>query len=162
MTQKALTIPEVMPRRTLPRLATSPKPGPLEIQEVQIIYLDEIAGRLEELGELLATLTRLAERMDRAPAGRARPFQLAITGSTIVEWKVKSPSLVGRPCTAATIFNDGPDAVWIALNEIRDGFQQVNMGEAYPIDFHGHALIEDLFFYSTDGGTANLRIPLEY
>jgi hypothetical protein len=143
-----------------------PRPGPLSPDVLQVIYLDEIAGRMEELQDLIAVFKNLVmtmqRQMEKAPVGRMRPYEKTITGNEIVRWEIKDADVVGRPCTCATIYNDGPDAVWVCLNELRDGFQKVDVDETLPFDFHGNALIERFFFKSTSGGTANLRIPLEY
>lgn len=138
--------------------------GPLELDVWQTILLDEIAGRLEELGEVMVAnnnlIAKMEGQMERAPEGRMRPFKKTITGDTVEMWKVVED--VGRECTSATVYNDGPDPVYVCLNDIRDGFQEVRINESLPFNFHGNPLIERFFFKSTSGGEAALRIPLEY
>ncbi|GAI50864.1 unnamed protein product, partial [marine sediment metagenome] len=86
-------------------------------------------------------------------------YTRTITGDTIQRWGVKSK--VERKCNSATVYNDGPDSVFVCLNDIRDGFQEIKKGESLDFDFRSPK-IERFFFKSTSSGTANLRIPLEY
>ena len=152
-------------RESLPRAHPSEreKPGPVSPEVLQTIYLDEIAGRLEELGVILTALgsltLRMEQQMEKISVGRMRPFPKTITGDTIERWEVIDD--VGRKCNSATIYNDGPESVYIALNDIRDGFQEIKEGESLDFSFK-HPVIEMFFFKSTSGGTASLRIPLEY
>jgi len=137
--------------------------GPLELDVWHGILLDEIAGRMEELGEIMMAIggltTKMEAQMEKIPEGRMRPFEKSITGDTVEMWKVIED--VGRKCSSATMYNDGPDSVWICLNDIRDGFQEIKQGESLDFSFK-HPVIERFFFKSTLGGEASLRIPLEY
>ena len=138
--------------------------GPLELDVWHGILLDEIAGRMEELTEVMMAIGKLTAKMEaqmeRAPVGRMRPLKKTVTGDSIVMWEAIGG--VGRKCTCATIYNDGPDSVYVCLNDLRDGFQEVKEDESLPFDFHGNPLIERFFFKSTSDGEASLRIPLEY
>jgi len=142
---------------------TEKEVGPLELDVWHGILLDEIAGRLEELSEIMMGIGRLTSKMEsqmeKIPEGRMRPFPRTITGDTIERWEVIDD--VGRKCSSATMYNDGPDSVWICLNDIRDGFQEVEKGESLDFSFK-HPVIERFFFKSTSDGEASLRIPLEY
>lgn len=153
-------------QRLMQKRGTEGEVGPLELDVWHGILLDEIAGRMEELGEIMMAIgsltAKMEQQMERAPVGRMRPYTKTITGDTIQRWEVKSPKWVGRKCTCATIYNDGPDSVYVCLNDIRDGFQEVKEDESLPFDFHGNPLIERFFFKSTSDGEASLRIPLEY
>ena len=137
--------------------------GPLELDVWHGILLDEIAGRLEELGEVMMAIggltAKMESQMEKIPEGRMRPFEKTITGDTVERWEVIDD--VGRKCSSATVYNDGPDSCWVALKEIRDGFQEVKQGESLDFSFK-HPIIERFFFKSTSDGAANLRIPLEY
>jgi len=163
MAEEIETLPATKLAFPIPKPRPEP-PGPVSPDVLQVIYLDEIAGRLEELGELTKALGYLVQRMEaqmeKAPVGVMRPFDKTITGDTIVRWDLIDD--VGRPCTMATIYNDGDDDVYVCLNDLRDGFQKVKKSESLPFDFHGNALIQRFFFKSTAGGEAALRIPLEY
>jgi hypothetical protein len=139
--------------------------GPLELDVWHGILLDEIAGRLDELGEAAMAIGSLIQKMEaqqeRIPQGRMRPFTKSITGDTVEVWEVYEEDVVGRPCTSASIYSDGPDSVWVALEDLRDGFQEIKEGESLDFSFK-HPIIKRFFFKSTAGGTANLRIALEY
>lgn len=140
-----------------------PMPGPVDMGVLQTILLDEIAGRMEELGEIMMAMggltAKMEGQMEKLPEGRMRPFEKTITGDTVEMWKVIDD--VGQKCNSATVYNDGPNEVYICLNDIRDGFQEVKEGESLDFSFK-HPVIERFFFKSTSDGTANLRIPLEY
>lgn len=139
------------------------KPGPLSPDVLQTILLDEITGRLEELGDLTKAMGQLVFKMEtemeKVPQGRMRPFAKSITGDAIDRWEVIDD--IGFRCTSATVYNDGPNDVYVCLNEIRDGFQEIKEGESLDFDFHSPKIFR-FFFKSTATGTANLRIPLEY
>jgi len=139
--------------------------GPLELDVWHGILLDEIAGRLDELQEVAIAIGSLIQKMEsqqeRIPQGRMRPFTKSITGDTVEVWEVYEEDVVGRPCTSASIYSDGPDSVWVALEDLRDGFQEIKEGESLDFSFK-HPIIKRFFFKSTAGGTASLRIALEY
>ena len=137
--------------------------GPLELDVWHGILLDEIAGRLEELGEIMMAVggltAKMESQMEKIPIGKMKPYTKTITGDAIDRWEVFDD--VGRKCTSATVYNDGPASCWIALGDLRDGFQEVKEGESLDFSFK-HPVIERFFFKSVSGGEANLRIPLEY
>lgn len=137
--------------------------GPLELDVWHGILLDEIAGRMEELGEIMMAIgsltAKMEAQMEKIPEGRMRPFEKTITGDSVQRWEVIDD--VGRKCSSATVYSDGPDSCWVCLNDIRDGFQEIKPGESLDFSFK-HPVIERFFFKCTSDGTANLRIPLEY
>lgn len=165
MTEKSLTTRKDLPslQRLMQKRGTE-EVGPLELDVWHGILLDEIAGRLEELTDVMIAIGKLnakmESQMDKAPVGVMRPFEKTITGDTITEWRASDD--VGQKCTCATIYSDGPDDVWVCLNDSINGFQRLEANESLPFDFHGNPLIERFFFKSVAGGTANLRIPVEY
>lgn len=150
-------------QRLRQRRGTEEEVGPLELDVWHGILLDEIAGRLEELGEIMLAIggltAKMEAQMEKIPEGRMRPFPKTITSDIVERWEIIDD--VGRRCSSATVYNDGPDSVWICLNDIRDGFQEVKQGESLDFSFK-HPVIERFFFKSTSGGEASLRIPLEY
>jgi len=150
-------------QRLMQKRGTGEEIGPLELDVWHGILLDEIAGRMEELGEIMMTIggltAKMEAQMEKIPEGRMRPFEKTITGDTIERWDVIDD--IGRKCSSATAYNDGPDSVWICLNDIRDGFQRIESGESLDFSFK-HPVIERFFFKSTADGEASLRIPLEY
>lgn len=116
-------------------------------------------AQVAQLARIRKTLERQEAQMEKIPEGRLRPFEKTVTGDTIERWEVIDD--VGQKCSSGTVYNDGPQSCWIALNDIRDGFQEVKEGESLDFSFK-HPVIERFFFYSTAAGTASLRIPLEY
>ena len=156
-------LPEVVARELVPsRLPEVVDEGGRKVLRPDILQMVTQLASLAQLARVRKAVESIEDQMERAPVGRMRPYERTISGSEIERWEVKSERWVGRPCTSATIYNDGPDSAWVCLNDIRDGFQEVKEGESIDFDFHGNALIERFFFYSTFDGTANLRIPLEY
>ncbi|MBU0777951.1 hypothetical protein KKF82_06815 [Patescibacteria group bacterium] len=116
-------------------------------------------AQLAQLARMRKSMERQEAQMEKVPVGKMRPFEKLITGDTIERWEVIDD--IGQKCTSGTVYNDGPDSCWIALNDIRDGFQEVKEGESLDFSFK-HPVIERFFWYTTADGTANLRIPLEY
>jgi len=168
------TAQETLPAtRRLPFPVPRPTPEPpwsVSPDVLQVVYLDEIAGRLEELGELTKALgslvLRMEAQMEKIPEGRMRPYTKTITGDTITRWEVKSEKWVGRPCSSATIYNDGnesdtDESVYVCLNDVRDGFQEIKVAESLDFNFRSPK-IERFFFKAQAGSSANIRIALEY
>jgi len=116
-------------------------------------------AQVAQLARIRKTLERQEAQMEKIPEGRMRPFEKTITGNAIEMWKVIDD--VGQKCNSGTVYNDGPNEVWVCLNDIRDGFQEIKEGESLDFSFK-HPVIERFFFYSTADGEAVLRIPLEY
>lgn len=116
-------------------------------------------AQVAQLARIRKTLEKQEDQMEKVPEGRMRPFTKAITGDTIKRWEVIDD--VGQKCSSGTVYNDGPQSCFVALNDIRDGFQEIKEGESLDFSFK-HPVIERFFFKSTSDGTANLRIPLEY
>jgi len=116
-------------------------------------------AQVAQLARIRKAVETQASQMERISEGRLRPFEKTITGSTIERWEVIDD--VGRKCNSGTVYNDGDDSVWVCLNDIRDGFEEIKKDENLDFSFK-HPVIERFFFKSTSGGTANLRIPLEY
>jgi len=116
-------------------------------------------AQVAQLARIRKTLEKQESQMERIPQGVMRPFEKTVTGDTIERWEVIDD--VGQKCSSGTVYNDGPDSCWVALNDIRDGFQEIKEGESLDFSFK-HPVIERFFWYSTADGTANLRIPLEY
>jgi len=116
-------------------------------------------AQVAQLARIRKTLERQEAQMEKIPEGKLRPYRKTVIGSGITRWEAIDD--VGRRCSSGTVYNDGPQSCWIALNDIRDGFQEVKEGESIDFSFK-HPVIERFFYYSTADGEANLRIPLEY
>jgi len=125
-----------------------------------VTHLVTQMAQVAQLARIRKATETQASQMEKVPEGRLRPYRKTVIGSGITRWEVIDD--VGRRCSSGTVYNDGPQSCWIALNDIRDGFQEVKEGESLDFDFHGHPIIERFFFYTTADGEANLRIPLEY
>ena len=117
---------------------------------LQTILLDEIAGRLEDLGELtqqfrdIATL--IEKQMPRIPEGVTYPIELTIKGNVITEYAIEDePDAGSRPWLSATIYSDGPDNCWVRANNVVGRFQKFTDGEAVDIDFKA-PLLKKLYF----------------
>jgi len=133
-----------------------------------VMLLDELCGRLEELTDLIATLTALTAKMEReqekAPAeGRMRPFTETITATqdNPEKWSVSS-HILRDACSYAIVDNRGDNSVWVCLNDLRDGFKEIRKNESIKFDYVGHSWIERFFFYVSAGASANIEITLEY
>jgi len=157
-----------------PPLMPSKGSGIVSPEAVMTVLLDEIAGRLAELTDIqkaLGTLTLKMEReMQKVARGRMIPFVLSIptpnrdigliNNGEYLWWNFQEFS--HAPAVSATIFNDGPSSIYVCLNELSDGFQEVKNGEQLHFDYSGHPSIRQFFLKVDTGGTANLRVPMEF
>ncbi len=154
---------------------TSPNPpGLVDPIVLQTIILDEIAGRMADLNEMIAALGKITlameNQMQKVAQGRMIPFTLSIPTPNrniglisigdYLWWNFQE--FTHAPAVSATIFVDGPSSCFVCLNNLSDGFQEVQNGEQLHFDYSGHALIKHLFLKVASGGTANLRIPMEF
>jgi hypothetical protein len=153
---------ELVPRKTLvPQVVDQdgkPVTGPALESVTQLVT--QMAS-LANLARIRKAVERQSEVMEEVSAGHMRPFPLTIEGSDIWLWQVKDDDVVGKICYTASIVNDGPDSCYAALNDLREGFHEIKSGESMDFDFK-KPRIERFFFKSTDGGTAALRVVLEY
>ncbi len=110
---------------------------------LQLIYQDEIAGKIGDLLDLIKS-----ER----PQGLTPQHQLTIM--TYLEF------MCSPPWFAFTLFNDGPDPVYMNVNRvtpINPVTPPLNKGESLTVDMKT-AKIEKLFFQTVAGQTANIRL----
>lgn len=114
---------------------TKPSPDVLEV-----VYLDEIAGRLVDLNTNLADmssvfaskLASLGEKVDNINTfledtsyeGRTKTVKKTITGD---DRNVKIP--INEKWYENTIFNDGPDDVYVESSQKSRGDTSINMGD---------------------------------
>lgn len=157
-----------------PKLTPAKGSGAVSPDALQTILLDEIAGRLADLTEIqkaLGALTlKMEKEMQKVAQGRMIPFTMTIpTPDRNIGLKLAGDYLwwnfqdfTGVPAVSATFFNDGPSSVFVCMNDIRDGFQELLNGEHLHFDYAGHPVIKQFFLKVNTGGTANLRIPLEF
>ena len=143
-----------------------PEPGPIDMGVLQTILLDEIAGRLDELGEMTMAIGRLITLMEGYQAkekfeGGVDTIALSATDSVAVL------NLLDRwhysPLITAYITNDGPTySVLIALNEPRY-WMTIKNSETRTIDHtKARRRIERIYYKCARGETASVRIEGEY
>jgi len=119
-------------------------------------------AQLAQLARIRKTLEKQAEQMYRsAPVGKIREFEKTVSGSDIERWEVDD-DLDDNKGVSCTIYNNGDDSVWVALNDAREHFGEIKANESKDFDFHGKPTIERFFWYTVAGGEATLRIPMEY
>jgi len=109
---------------------------------LQIIYLDEIASRLEDLFEL--------ERK-RIPQGRIESYQVTVDDKGV--W-VRPKT--GEAWFAVSIINDGDADVYFASTEMGSPNAPLKKAEVFPYNA-GSNVIGAIFLYTTSG-TATVRI----
>lgn len=165
---KIPTLPELV-KPKIPTFPEFPKPPALPEEEkrikpdiLQIFILDEIVGRLEALEsfteELKKVVAYIAAEMERVSEGIVYPIELTIEGNTITEFNIEEePSGGHKPWFSCTIYADGPDTLWVAVNTTVKGFSRIENAEAMDVDFHSPK-IRKLFFYTVKDGECAVRI----
>jgi len=125
-------------------------PADITPEIMQIILLDEIAGRQEETEAHLARLRALED--DRSPEGLTDEIEISVD-STLKE------VLTTDNWQSISITNDGPDTVRIKinLNTTAIRWKKLKIDEIYEVNFHEHK-IKKLFLVCDLGQTATLRV----
>lgn len=110
---------------------------------VQTILLDEIAGRLLDIHDMLKDM--VADGVDDT-------FSIEASDE-----KIQVVSL--QPWLSVSIFNDGPDGIYLLVNrEERKAYEpKLYAGENTSIDAKKHS-IRQLFIFCDEGETASVRI----
>jgi len=104
------------------------------------VLLDEISGRLEEI----------YERMEWAPQGILDDYTISVTD----EYK----TLEGGPWFSFTLFNDGPNDVYVYVNDYKPVRETpLRSGDSINIDMQ-QPLIEKIILICNPGETASVRI----
>lgn len=127
------------------------RPYALSMIMMQIAY--DQASLLEELVERLGRFQASWE--ETIPVGKFRPFTLAVTDA-ITELKPENTPTM--PWIAFTIYNDGPDAVFLVVNE--DFVQErtpLNSGENVTVNLTKRK-VERVVLKCATGLTASVRI----
>lgn len=143
-----------------------PTPGPIDPEIIQTILLDEIAGRLDELGEMTLAIGGLIERLGKMAEaekfeGKIDTIELSATDSATVL------DLLNRwhysPLVTAYITNDGPDhSVLIAINDPHS-WMTIKNSETRTIDHtKARRRIERIYYKCALGETASFRVEGEY
>jgi hypothetical protein len=113
----------------------------VEPSALQVMYLDEIAGRLGHLESLMAK-----------PKGYTHPIKATVNGFTIIDDFYRDLHIV---LYAVTLYNDGPDDVFPSINS----FQKVTplkVNESVSFDY-GKPCIKYIVLDVDTGKTANIR-----
>lgn len=127
------------------------RPYVLQVMQTQILF--DIAGLMEELVEGQNQLrsdfksfleTELWER-----------YQYAISD---VMLELYSPNVITMPWTKFTLFNDGPDDLYMAVNsELKNLKAPIRAGESLPVD-KKKAQIRMVRLQCIPGETTSIRI----
>lgn len=131
---------------------------------LQTILLDELAGRLEDITEIVAKMANLTSlmqsQMEKIPEGMMFPIPaLAVSGLGITSYNLEEePDAGSRPWFSASISNDGPDDIEFRANSYLGRWQLIQEGEAVNLDFHA-AKLRRLYFKGTSASSsASVRI----
>ena len=141
-------------------------------EALQVIYMDEIAGRLADLAELYESLLKTAETeverlaevrskleevketLERTiPLGDTGDYKLSVTGddTTILD-------LLRRPVSSFTLFNDGPGNVYVATNHGNvPNSAPIKSGEQYSLNARAR-VIWRISLRCDSGESATVRI----
>ena len=143
-----------------------PAPGPIDMGIMQTILLDEIAGRLDELGEMTLAIGRLITEVKNYMAsekfeGRVDTITLSAADSVGVL------NLLDRwhysPLVTAYITNDGPDySVLIAINDPHPWMTIKNSETRFIDHTKAKERISRIYYKCSRGETASFRVEGEY
>jgi hypothetical protein len=115
------------------------RPYALSVLQTQILY--DMASMLEEVIKLLTK-----------PKGKVYPIKITVEKMTILDFINGYPH---TPLFSITVYNDGPDDVYIGVNDHQD-HTELKFGENLNIEFTAPK-IERLIFDVGDGKKANIR-----
>lgn len=154
-----ITLPTKPPLKPPAKLPPALKEGDKRIRPdiLQTMLLDEIIGRLEAVEkfteQVKIIIAYIAAEMERVPEGLVYSIDKTITGSKIVEYDIEKEVTAGHLLWfSCTIYNRGPDSLWVAINTTTKGFTKIDESETFSVDFHSPK-VKKLYFYSTTEGT---------
>lgn len=126
------------------------------------ILLDEVAGRLEELTDVMV---QIREKMQRVPQGVQCTIEKTITGNipTVVDL-VKEPDADYKIWYSATITNDedSENDVYAVVNLPTRKYRRLRPSESLSVDFHAPLLKKIYLKCNAADETANVIIIGEY
>lgn len=135
--------------------------GKVTPEALEVILMDEIAGRLEDLTRMMQTLIdRVVELGDSIEHMRAemRKVPVGIQEDFLVEVSDKMVKLdFPEPFFCCNIYNNGPDPVYHALNTTSFGSATISAHEDLQIDLHAPK-IRSLAFKCDPGCSAVVRV----
>lgn len=139
---------------------------PKVIEDGKEVIRPDILQVVTQLASL-AQLARIRRAVEKdvyrpAPVGKVREFEKTVSGSDIERWEVID-DLDDNKGVSCTIYNNSDDySVWVALNDVREGFGEIKPNESKDYDFHGEPTIARFFWYTEADAEVTLRIPMEY
>jgi len=127
-------------------------------QEIERVVSPETVTLLDDISRGINDLKRLQEA--QVPEGLKDEVAVTVSGMNAVPMQ---PKRTKPPYFRATVFSDGPDPVYVFLNDVKpEAIREapLNSGDKLDIDTT-EAKIEALFFAcTTSTGQASLRIHL--
>ena len=157
------------PTDIIERLKVKPPSEIIDPSILQTILLDEVAGRLEELGELTQQFRDIAAKMEqgmlKVPEGIVLTIERTITGQRITRLNLlEDPEAHDRAWFSAVITNDEDSAnnVQVAFNTWKFGWRSLRASESCSVDFHAAKLTDIYFKCANPTDTANIIILGEY
>lgn len=147
---RRLTLPNILPKGPL-REALETKVSP---EALQVMYLDEIAGKMDDLSnrmlEVGDSLLAIKALMPKTPEG--------ITANSSASATETLDSLAFSPAVfSCQINNDGPNPVFVDINNAPSGNAPLNAGDQIVFDMHAPK-IGNLYYKCAAGQTASLRM----
>ncbi|MFH1485659.1 MAG: hypothetical protein ABIH46_06285 [Chloroflexota bacterium] len=146
----------------IPGLKIPELPRPVRLEDVPRLLqsaetlMDDLNVRAQTI---LDKLNTALERMQQVPEGEVFPVEVNITGTRATEYNIEDESDAGyKPWFSCTIYNDGNDDLYVAVNSSRRRFQKVLQGEALDVDMHSPKIKTLYFKTATVGGSCSLRI----
>jgi len=112
---------------------------------LEIVYLDEIAGRLADLYEIMKK---------SEPQGLIQPVTLSATE----DLKTYEPP---TPWFTVDVLNTGPNTVYIGINDKAKEFKAIERNRGFKFDF-GMAKIEKIYYKCNRGETATVDLTGTY
>lgn len=140
-------------RLSEPEVEEMVKERPYVLQQIQMQILYDMAGLLEELVE---RNTRFQSSWEETiPVGKFKPLTISVTDSIT---ELSSKNVPTMPWMVFTIYNDGPDPVFIMVNEefVQD-VTPLNFGENVTVDMKKRQ-IEKIFLHCASGLITSVRI----
>jgi len=122
------------------------RPYVLFVMQTQMLY--DIASMMEETIERLINIERLLAK----PRGYIYSINRVVDHLTIIDFTKEYPR---SPLFAITLFNDGPNDVYVSINE----YQKVTLlkpGDSISVDMR-YPVIEVLYLDVDEGKKASIR-----
>ena len=125
---------------------------PPEQQEIlQLVLLDDMAVSLREI-----------EASHKKEEFEGKKDSRTLSASDVVQWINLIKDWPHTPWTTATFFNDGPNRVYIAINDPYD-WSPLNNGDTLPADFtKADRRMEIIGYRCGTGETASVRAVGKY